>query len=301
LNIYTQAWTLAALIGLVKTVLTTYAAGEPEPALDLGLCGLADNHRAPLKKTESQRRLVDRNAVGMLWQSVWETLVRRIAHYNSGSVELALALMKEILDHDLVDAKLVRESQGELWKASLFNEPSKCGIAGIEFVISFLRRHEIKDTAVEWGGAEVARGLKKRRYGDSSSSDLSSASKDSNGQITQRERLVEWLLLSLNRDTINVRLSKNMLKPISPYLISTAVVALIRPGPPPTIRAATSSSSSSSSSEEATERAKSTTSESDPYRRSIASASLNFSTPSNNHHSSSSYFFAGIEEYTGKA
>ncbi len=265
----------------MKTVQTTYAG---DLTLESTVPELGLLERAPLKKTESQRRLVDRGAVGMLWQGVWETLVRKMAYYNSGSVELALALMKEILDHDLVDAKLVGESQGELWKASLFNEPAKCGIAAIEFVISFLRRHEIKDAAAEWGGhAEVARGLKKRRYGDPSTDPT--GAKDNNGQITQRERLVEWLLLSLNRDTINVRLSKNMLKPISPYLIASAVIALIRPGPSPAIK--------DPFDEE--EDARSSSQESHPFRRSVAAASLDFSIPDY------PALYVGIEDYTGTA
>jgi len=206
-------WVLAGLLGLVRTVQTSFDA---ECSEDVGPSATVRFQHGLLKKTESQRRLIEKGAVEMMWQTIWKTLMTKLGSFNLASAEVSMVLLKEILENNLVDSKLVHDSQSSLWKLSLFNEPAKCGVPSIEFLISLVRRHDIKD---DWNSSEMTSGIASQPFNDS---DLK--------QSTRRGKLIEWLLLSLSGDIANTRLAKHIPRSISPNLIVSAVIALLRPG-----------------------------------------------------------------------
>ena len=142
-------------------------------------------------------------------------------------------LLKEIVVYELVDAKCILKSQATIWKLTIFDDASRCSNAAVEFMVSFLRKHELsssnnassagggvgKITNSDYGGD----GLEGMRGGPGST------------RLTQRERLLEWLCRSLSKEMPDPKRMKNAKScgVVPPYLAVAGLLSLFRSGAPP--------------------------------------------------------------------
>ena len=137
-----------------------------------------------------------------LWRRLWFLVCRRLSQ-KSQVTEVALRLMKEMVDRGLVETQDL--CQDEIWKHSLF-DPNSTSLesferhsycAAVKFVFSFLSHFQLQATNVSLHDSGMG--------GDA----------DSNQSlISTRERLLRWLLSSFRASSCPAKLKISTLERI---------------------------------------------------------------------------------------
>ncbi|KAL6075751.1 non-specific serine/threonine protein kinase [Balamuthia mandrillaris] len=185
---------------------------------------------ASLTKKDSQQEILERVQLARRWQAIWNLILGKLVFYSHTNTELALSLLKAIIANELLDAKVIAQSQNALWKLNLFQDKSRCTKAALKFLITFIRKHEIRDEMNTFTG--VPTDSKDRRH------------------LSRREKLLEWIMTSLsdfsgqfqsssqqsllNSSPAITRKHTTFQNPSTDHhnLVATALLALIRSGPP---------------------------------------------------------------------
>lgn len=141
-----------------------------------------------------------------------------------------MVLLKEIVVYELVDAKRIVQSQGALWKLSVFEDSHRCSNAAVEFLVSFLRKHELSSSSVTTSGT----GLGGLGTSMGMSLDTRGGGIGAAPRATLREKLLDWLCLSLSKEIDPKRLKNSKVAAVvPPYLAAVCLLALFRSGAPP--------------------------------------------------------------------